>query len=75
MRPRPPRPAEKIIEGLTEALVIARGEAEPYRIIVPEVAPWLAEPGICPSCDRRRATGAAEAKRQRERRSRQKETT
>lgn len=38
-------------------------------------ASWLADPGVCPSCDRRRATGAAEARKQREkRRGRQKET-
>ena len=42
------------------------------------VAPWLAKVGDCASCDRRRATGAAEARKQREkareRRARQKET-
>lgn len=28
------RPADKIMEGLTEALAIARGEAEPYKLHV-----------------------------------------
>lgn len=36
-------------------------------------APWLQPVGVCPSCDRRRATGAAEARKQRERRAKQKE--
>jgi len=73
MREHKPRPAEKIIEGLTEALAIAKGDAEPYRVTTFDVAPWLADRGVCPSCDRRRATGAAEARRQREKRARQKE--
>lgn len=69
-----PRAADKIIEGLTEALQVSRGEAEPFRVTTfatfdddtPLVNP------ACPSCIKKRAMEAAASaervKRHRDRR-------
>lgn len=58
------RAAAKIKQGLSEALAVARGEAEPYRVIDP--APTIHPiPGQCVYCDNRRAVNADAARRRR----------
>ena len=71
-------PGARIIEGLTEALSIAKGEAEPYRVTAfaaHDDGTPLFNPA-CPSCVKKRALETAKTTaRVAKWRARQKETT